>query len=233
MAKAVFFDWFNTLADYHPSREEVQTRACLELGIEVEKEKLSPGILLADHLFIEENLRSPVKERSHQEQLDLYTNMQRVVMQETGINPSKKLAISIVQEVGKLFADRAFALFYDVREALEFLKKRGLILGIISNIEVDLIPVCQGLGIGQFLDVIVTSPQVGSGKPHAPIYLAALERAAVTAPESIYVGDHYGTDIGGAEQIGMQGILLDRHDLFEDIDGCQRIRSLVDLVHFL
>ena len=233
MTKAVFFDWFNTLADYHPPREEVQAKACRELGIEVDKEKLSPGILLADHYYIEENLRSPIKQRSSQEQFDIYTEMQRVVMREVGVNPSDKLALSIVQEVGKLFADRSFALFEDVPAALDLLKQRELILGIISNIEVDLVPVCQGLGIGPFLNVIVTSEEVGSGKPYAPIYLAALERAGVEASESIYVGDHYGTDVLGAEQVGMQGVLLDRCNLFHQITDCPRISTLTDLLDYV
>ena len=92
MAKAVFFDWFNTLAEYSPPREEVQARASWTVGIEVEKEKLSPGILLADHYYIEENLRHPVRNRSLEEQMALYIEMQRIVMRQVGVNPSDKLA---------------------------------------------------------------------------------------------------------------------------------------------
>ena len=233
MTKAVFFDWFNTLADYHPPRQNVQAKACRELGIEVDKQKLPPGILLADHYYIEENLRSPVKQRSPQEQVDLYIQMQRIVMREVGLSPSDKLALSIVQEVGKLFANRSFTLFEDVPPGLEFLKERGLTVGIISNIEIDLLSVCQGLGIASLLDVIVTSQQVGSVKPHAPIFLAALEQAGVEASESVYVGDHYGTDVVGADKVGMQGVLLDRCGLFPHITDCPRISTLAELAEYV
>ena len=33
--KAVFFDWFNTLARYDPPREELQVAACRAFNIEV------------------------------------------------------------------------------------------------------------------------------------------------------------------------------------------------------
>jgi len=233
MAKAVFFDWFNTLAEYSPPREEVQARACWTVGIEVEKEKLSPGILLADHYYIEENLRHPVRNRSLEEQMALYIEMQRIVMRQVGVNPSDKLALTIVQEVGKLFADRSFALFDDVPATLEMLKRQGATLGVISNIDIDLEPVCQGLGIAPFLDAIVTSRQVGSTKPDAPIFLAALDQTGFEASDAVYVGDHYPTDVLGSEKVGMRGVLLDRCSLFAGITDCPRLTTLTDLTDFV
>lgn len=233
MTKAVFFDWFNTLAQYYPPREQVHANACGKVGIEVEKERLSPGILLADHYYIDENARLPIKERSLQEQMDLYAQMERIVLREAGVNISDQLALTVIQEVGKIFSNRDFVLFDDTLAALDLLKRRGLILGIISNIDHDLVPVCQELGLAPYLDVIVTSRQVGSEKPHPPIFLAAVEQAAVKTSETMYVGDHYSTDVVGAQEVGMKGVLLDRCDLFKEVTGCPRIRALTELVECL
>ncbi|MBL7120083.1 MAG: HAD-IA family hydrolase [Dehalococcoidia bacterium] len=230
MTKAVFFDWFNTLAQYYPPREEAHANACGKVGIEVEKERLSPGILLADHYYIDENTRFPLRKRSLQEQMEVYAQMERIVLREAGVNISDQLALTVIQEVGKIFANRDFVLFDDALAALDLLKQRGLILGIISNIDHDLVPVCQELGLAVYLGVIVTSREVGSEKPQPPIFLAAVERADVEPSEAVYVGDHYGTDVVGAQEVGMKGVLLDRHDMFSHITGCLRIRTLTELV---
>lgn len=233
MTKAVFFDWFNTLAQYYPPREEVHANACGKVGIEVEKERLSPGILLADHYYIDENTRLSIKKRSLQEQMDLYAQMERIVLKEAGVNITDQVALSIIQEVGKVLSNRDFVLFNDTLAALDLLKQRGLILGIISNIDHDLVPVCQQLGLAPYLDVIVTSRQAGSEKPHPPIFLAAVEQVGVEPSETMYVGDHYGTDVVGAQEVGMKGVLLDRCDLFKEVTSCPRIRALTELVECL
>jgi putative hydrolase of the HAD superfamily len=89
------------------------------------------------------------------------------------------------------------------------------------------------LGIASYLGLIVTSREVGHEKPHPPIFLAALEQAGAQAAETMYVGDHYGTDVIGAQRVGMKGVLLDRHDFYRQVTDCHRIRTLADLVHCL
>ncbi len=61
MLKAVFFDWFNTLAHYHPPREELESQALQELGIRASPQKIRPGLLIADRGYFEENALSPVE----------------------------------------------------------------------------------------------------------------------------------------------------------------------------
>ena len=61
MTKAVFFDWFNTLAQYYPPREKMHVDACREVGIELTEESLSRGLLIADQFYIDENVSSPIR----------------------------------------------------------------------------------------------------------------------------------------------------------------------------
>ena len=42
MIKAVFFDWFNTLARYEPPREQIHSEALREFGFEVPPEPPEP-----------------------------------------------------------------------------------------------------------------------------------------------------------------------------------------------
>lgn len=227
------FDWFNTLAQYYPPREETQANACREAGVEVAKESLAPGIVLADHYYIDQNTRAPVKQRPLEEQIEIYTQMQRIVLREVGVSVSDEVLFAIVQTMGKAFSNIRFVLFDDVLPVFDQLKQRSATLGIISNIDQDLTPICQELGLAPYLDLTLTSAEVGSGKPHAPIFLAALRQAGAESAEAIYVGDHYDTDVVGAQKVGMKGVLLDRHNSYRHIDGCQRIRTLHELVDHL
>ena len=50
MIKAVFFDWLNTLVRYEPPREELNSRALDEFGIEVTVKELMLGFLAANFI---------------------------------------------------------------------------------------------------------------------------------------------------------------------------------------
>jgi putative hydrolase of the HAD superfamily len=80
---------------------------------------------------------------------------------------------------------------------------------------------------------MVTSREVGANKPEPAIFLAALERAGVSAPEAVYVGDQYQTDVLGARGVGIKPILIDRFDLESEASDCPRIHSLMELPAYL
>ncbi len=68
MIKAIFFDWFYTLARFEPPRHQLYGQAFREFGVELSPEKVMHGILTADQYFFEENAKTPVTERSPEEQ---------------------------------------------------------------------------------------------------------------------------------------------------------------------
>lgn len=229
--KAVFFDWFDTLAQYDPPREHIQARACREAGIEIAEEAISPGLVLADHYYLEENLKSPVKQRSPMEQVEVYFQMERLVLARAGITTvSDDTLKEIMSGIGRGYSATSFCLFPDVTPTLKGLKEKGMVLGIISNIDQDLRTPCENLGISSYLDMIVTSLEIGAAKPLPPIYLAALERTGMQADQAMYVGDHHDTDVLGAFNVGIQGVLIDRHNSFPHFNDCLRIDRLDKLL---
>lgn len=234
MTKAVLFDWFNTLAQYDPPRQELQAGICRDMGIHVSEDRLARGLLLADHYYVAENFRRPLKKRPPEEQMRVWAQMERTVLLEAGLSDvSDELALAIIQKAWTSFSDQRFMLFDDVLPALDRLKQHGLVLGIISNIDRDLLPACEELGLVPYLDVIITSSGVGSEKPEPPIFMAALQQAGADASSAMYVGDQHGTDVVGAQRVGMEGVLLDRYDLFSEISGCVRIRTLTDILDYV
>ena len=207
--------------------------ACREVGIELTEESISRGVLIADQFYIEENTRSPIRRRLPQEQMDVYAEYERIVLKEAGVEVPEDLALRIMQKLGGVSAEMNFVLFDDVLPTFELLKQRRLILGLISNIDRDIMPFCRQLGIAPYLDIVVTSQEVDSDKPHPAIFLAALKQAGVQASEALYVGDQYNLDIVGARGVGIEAVLIDRYDLFTEIADCPRIKTLDEIVRQL
>lgn len=104
----------------------------------------------------------------------------------------------------------SWRLFPDTLPVLQALKKRGKILGIVSNWDSRLFGLCEGLGLKPYLDFILASAVVGAAKPHPKIFKEALERAGVKPPEALHVGDSLEDDVKGAEGAGIHAVFLDR-----------------------
>jgi len=231
--KAIFFDWFNTLARYEPPREELHSQALREFGIEVSPEKILPGVLTADMYFFDENANSPVEKRDRKERAEVYTRYQKIILSEAGVKADQELLAKVLNKVEQLFKGITFTLFDDVLSTLETLKKQRFTLGLLTNLAQDMNPLCHKLGLEPYLDFVVTPQQVGADKPEPPIFLAALDRAKVEASQAVHVGDQYKLDVVGARRVGINPILIDRYDLYPEVSDCSRIRDLTELAQYL
>jgi putative hydrolase of the HAD superfamily len=188
-------------------------------------------ILTADDFIYKEHARLPISKRSKEETTALYIQYHGIILKEAGLEAPKEVILGIL---GKWMSfDLKMVLFEDVVPALTHLKEGGLILGLISNVDRDIAPLYQGLGLSNWLQVMVISQEVGFNKPQPEIFLAALKQAGVKPSEAIYVGDQYQIDVVGASKVGMRGILLDRNDLLEEISDCPKIRRLTEVTEHL
>jgi HAD superfamily hydrolase (TIGR01549 family) len=231
LIKAVFFDFYNTLVDYDPPREETQSRLLGELDIKISPKALLRPIMVADDFLSREHSRHSMGKRSKEEIAALYGQYHGVILKEAGLESSPELIATILRKW--LGIDLKMALYDDVAPALDGLKEQGLTLGLISNVDRDISAVYEELGLGNWLSVTITSQDTGFNKPHPEIFKAALKEAGVKPAEAIYVGDQYQIDVVGANGAGMRGILIDRHDFFGDITDSIRIRSLAEVAQHL
>jgi putative hydrolase of the HAD superfamily len=115
-------------------------------------------------------------------------------------------------------------LYQDVIPALTEIKNKGLISGLISNVDKDVTTMLQKLQIKSLLDVVITSQDVGFTKPNPEIFKAATKKAGIEASEAIYIGDQYKIDVVGANNAGLSGVLLDRADYYRN-DGYKRAEN--------
>ncbi len=115
------------------------------------------------------------------------------------------------EELYDMFArPEAWRLYPDALDALRDARGCGLHVGVISNWDSRLRPLLHAMGVGELLDSMTVSCEVGVEKPAAGIFQAALAAANVPAREALHMGDSLQEDVHGAEAVGMQTILLDR-----------------------
>lgn len=89
-------------------------------------------------------------------------------------------------------------------EALEKLVNEGYYLGVISDIDAwEAEYILTALGVRAYFDHVTTSAEVGRTKPAPPIFETALEKAGVSAEQSLFVGDRYENDMRGGKQAGL------------------------------
>lgn len=122
--------------------------------------------------------------------------------------------------------------FEDVVPALDALKARGKLLGIISNFSPNCESLLGQLGLAHYFDFFIVSGIVGIEKPDPRIFELAIHAAAKRPAELVYVGDSVFHDVQGALQVGMGAALIDRADRFPEFEKAYpgvRIRDLREL----
>ncbi|MFH1811539.1 MAG: HAD-IA family hydrolase [Pseudomonadota bacterium] len=109
------------------------------------------------------------------------------------------------------FADpSAWALFDDVRPCIDALRDRGLTLALVSNWDMHLRPILQGLDLARCFDHLSISAELGVEKPNPAIFNDALQALALEPGQVLHIGDTYSEDIVGARAAGLWAVHLKR-----------------------
>ncbi|MFI2214243.1 HAD family hydrolase [Streptomyces sp. NPDC020141] len=91
-------------------------------------------------------------------------------------------------------------------------RAHGLTVAICSNWFWDLDRALDEAGIGDLVDVAVTSARAGARKPHPRIYRAVLDECGVAPGQALFVGDMWEPDVLGPLAQGMRAVHLWRPD---------------------
>ena len=114
-------------------------------------------------------------------------------------------------------------------EILQTLKRRGVVLGVISNWDSRLPDTLDAVGLARHFDFILASTVVGSAKPDQKIFEEALKLSGIDCREACHIGDEPATDIIGARQAGVDAILIDRTARHGDFAGL-KVNSFLELM---
>jgi putative hydrolase of the HAD superfamily len=110
-----------------------------------------------------------------------------------------------------------FELYDDALPVLDFLRERGVLIGLLSNSSRNLDDFVAHHGL--LADAVLTSLTHGKTKPHGSIFRALLEQLGVAPEDAVMVGDTVSDDVEGARAIGMRAVLVDREERYPGFEG--------------
>ena len=102
----------------------------------------------------------------------------------------------------------------DTLAAIASLHGRGVAMGCVTNtvlLEDGIVQMLRRLGLVRYLDSIVVSSAMSYRKPHHSLFQRALDELGVAPHEAVFVGDRLVDDVGGAQAVGMRGVLTHQY----------------------
>ena len=226
MIRAVFFDFYGTLADW-PTAEGLQQAAAAAEGIVVEQAAIAVAYRTANAYMDAENARQPVQQRTQPERDSFFAEYERRLLADAGApDVSLDVAARVWQRVRG--APDELTLLPDATSALEELQALDLTLGVISNMGLELNGLLERLGIGGYLPVRSTTGSAGVSKPHPRIFQLALAQAGAQPAEAVHIGDSIGADVEGARGAGITPVFVQRTPGPSAPDGVQVVGSLTE-----
>jgi len=229
MKKGLFFDAGGTLFDVRESVGTYYSRLAQPFGVQMDAETL-------DTRFRESFQTQPPMAFPHVTDKELLARERRwwhtlvsAVFSPVNFPDFDRFFLEAYAFFGQ---PGAWSLFPETVPVLSRLQKAGYPLGLISNFDSRLIPLCQGLGIDHFFKTITFSSQAGVAKPSPEIFRIALKQANMEPRDTLYVGDSPTHDIEAPRQLGMQLLLLDRAGRHTDVP-VTRIDNLWSVLEYL
>lgn len=225
--KAVFFDVGGTLLRVHPSVGEVYTQHARPFGFTG-----SPGEL--DHKFRDEwkkmgGMESLGKSSGEAVEKKFWNDLVFKVFQGSGGLTDFE---EFFERVYEAFKDKKhWRVFEDVVDSgiLDILKRRGIVMGVVSNWDSRLPLILENMGIARYFKFILASTVVGSAKPDSLIFQQAIQLSGVAPEDACHIGDELQSDYHGARNAGLNAILIDRTGNHGD-DIAPKISSFHELV---
>jgi putative hydrolase of the HAD superfamily len=226
----VFFDLDRTLWDFETNTKN----ALLELYTEF-------NLSAKTQVSVEEFIRLYREYNNHYWDLYLKKEVSREEVRykrfEFALNDMKIINKDLIKKISEAYVKNApyqKALFPEVRETLSWLVEKNYKLSVITNgfreaQEIKL----QNCEIRHYFDHVVTSECVGESKPDTSIFKYTLELNQVNPKKCIMVGDDIKTDVLGAEQSNIKGVLFDPHNKFskrQDIPSIKRFSEIKNIL---
>lgn len=203
MKEAVLFDLDNTLYEYEPAHQKALQSAHKTLKKEI-KISFSEFKILFDLSKSEVQRELSGTASSHNRVL----YFQRLI-EKTHKTIDSKIVLNLYDSYWKVFLNNMRPRKGAV-EVLKELKKRGIKTAIVSDLTTHIqLRKMEVLKITPYIDVLVTSEEAGSEKPHPIMFLLALNKLKMTPQDTLMVGDNCLTDIEGANSVGIDSVLLD------------------------
>lgn len=198
--KAVLLDSLGTLLELRPVPPRLR-EGLARRGLDVSEADAARGFAAEVDYYLEHHL-----EGRDAASLDrLRDDCAAVAAKALGVGRDRVGAVR-----SALLAAISFEAFPEVPATLRSLRAAGLRIVVASNWDCSLHTALADAGLGDLVDAVVASAEVGAAKPACGVFDAALEAAGCDAAEAVFVGDSMERDVAGAQAAGIEAILLAR-----------------------
>lgn len=228
MIRAVFFDLGGTLLVMR--RDRIMQRVLRDEGHEVDLKRIHASYMVMEAAWLEKH---SARFAAGGDSTEAYRALDAMVIDSLSIvkRPAETARISALvrrrwDELGRAIPPE---LYPDVEPVLGKLVSLGFRLGLVSNAPPETAKTVEELGLKRYIRHIIISGVVGYTKPNPEIFRIALSEASVSPRETVHVGDVYASDIVGARNAGITGVLLDRDGL-SDATDCPTIHGLAEVI---
>jgi HAD superfamily hydrolase (TIGR01662 family) len=214
-AKVIFFDLGETLVTQN-IEDNLVTMKALEKISKILPNGKSPTELFSIYkqgYKVNEAFRS-----KHHVEIPIQAWMLQLLRRALGQEPEDSLVEESIRIIVSARAENA-VVFPDSKPLLEKLSKRGIELGIISNVSSHdvAVEILRKVELLEYFDKVVTSAFVGIRKPDPGIFLYALMQFKLQPMEAVIVGDSERHDVWGGAIIGMKTVLVSKKPVSESI----------------
>jgi len=208
--KAILFDMGSTLIEFENYTWDVLRRLSAEKGYEFLKEK---------------NLSLPIFEEFSKVLYDEFVKARSGIEQNLKEMKFEKVIFDFFTKLNLSTSDGVYGSFLEVyyrpvtdqltlidgaEDVLKHFKEKDLKIGLVSNTifsEKYHLRELKRFGLYPYFDAHFFSSEVGVRKPHPKIFQLALKKLKVDPSGAVFVGDRLKEDVGGAQNLGMKGIL--------------------------
>lgn len=224
--QAIFFDIGDTLVFDDPPLQERIVSAAQSAGVALDPARLPQAFRAAESFAVKRYVAGIVWDAP-----GALRETVGILWQSLSLPP---LTDSAWLAFASAFASAPFTRFAppEALPLLDELKRRGFVLGAISDWEDTLPEVLSDLGLLDCFDALAISAVVGVTKPNALIFEDALAQVGLPPEACLHVGDWYELDSAGAQASGMSALLFDWAGRAPNAN-CPRVTTWPQLAEYL
>jgi HAD superfamily hydrolase (TIGR01549 family) len=225
----IYFDLDGTLRYNRPSFIEALTSFIMQLGLPSEVANSRHAHRWLHYYWAQSPELINDRETFVADEDSFWINHSRRYLLASGCLPEE--ATQLAADLTQCMRDRYTPedlLVDDVPNLLQKLKQRGFRLAVISNRRNSFDKQLETLGINSYFEYSLAAGTIDAWKPDPMIFQYALDEMDVKPEHVVYVGDNYFADVIGAQNAGIQAVLIDPINLFPEA-ACTVIERLPDI----
>jgi putative hydrolase of the HAD superfamily len=222
----IFFDLDGTLRHNQPTFLEALATYNLQLGLPVEIARSKQGYRWLHNYWAQSAELSDDREIFGDDEVAFWVNHSRRYLIACGCRPEQaaQLAPRLTEFMREEYSP-VDILDTEANELLDHLQQDGFRLGVISNRSKPFEEQLESLGIHSYFEFSLAAGTINAWKPDPKIFHHALLEMNIKPDQAIYIGDNYYADVVGAQNAGIQPVLIDPDGLFPEAD-CIVIKTI-------